>query len=148
MGVAMMANRFLATRQVGFLLGYLGHAGARPVRHRAAVGGGGARSSCSSWRRTSARRPRSLGIPLDDFRTWIALHEATHAFELEAHPWLRPYLRERLERQIGGFMDEARELQAGGIRHLSAAGGRPRQKGRWSASCRPSSAACCVRRSS
>jgi coenzyme F420 biosynthesis associated uncharacterized protein len=34
---------------------------------------------------------------------WIALHEATHAFEFEAHPWLRPYLAERLERQLAGL---------------------------------------------
>jgi uncharacterized protein (DUF2342 family) len=31
-------------------------------------------------------------VPLNPFRTWIALHETTHAFEFEAHPWLRPYL--------------------------------------------------------
>ena len=31
-------------------------------------------------------------MPLGPFRTWIALHETTHAFEFEAHPWLRPYL--------------------------------------------------------
>ena len=35
---------------------------------------------------------RALGVPLGPFRTWIALHETTHAFEFEAHPWLRPYL--------------------------------------------------------
>ena len=58
------------------------------------------RAGCCSWRRTSAPPRERWACPLDDFRTWIALHEATHAFELEAHPWLRPYLRERLERQI------------------------------------------------
>jgi uncharacterized protein (DUF2342 family) len=42
-------------------------------------------------------------VPLDPFRTWIALHETTHAFEFEAHPWLRPYLAERLERQLALF---------------------------------------------
>ena len=40
-------------------------------------------------------------------RLWIALHETTHAFEFEAHPWLRPYLAERLERQLAGFLEEA-----------------------------------------
>jgi coenzyme F420 biosynthesis associated uncharacterized protein len=61
----------------------------------------------------------TLGVPVEQFRTWIALHEATHAFELEAHAWLRPYLRERLERQIALFLDEARALQAGGLRHFA-----------------------------
>ena len=34
----------------------------------------------------------ALDVPVGPFRTWIALHETTHAFEFEAHPWLRPYL--------------------------------------------------------
>ena len=52
-------------------------------------------------------------MPLDDLRTWIALHEATHAFEFEAHAWLRPYLRERLERQLAGFLEGAAPSASG-----------------------------------
>jgi coenzyme F420 biosynthesis associated uncharacterized protein len=33
----------------------------------------------------------TLGVPLGEFRTFIALHEATHAFEFEAYPWLRDH---------------------------------------------------------
>lgn len=33
-----------------------------------------------------------------DFRMWITLHEVTHAFEFAAHPWLRGYLKELMER--------------------------------------------------
>jgi coenzyme F420 biosynthesis associated uncharacterized protein len=33
-----------------------------------------------------------LGLDGQEFRTWIALHETTHAFEFEAHPWLRDYM--------------------------------------------------------
>ncbi len=115
--VAMRANRFLATRQVGYLLGYLGTRvlGQYDIALLSAEGTPGRLLFVEENIRASAR---SLGIPLGDFRTWIALHEATHAFEMEAHPWLRPYLRERLERQIGGFIGEARELQAGGLRRL------------------------------
>ena len=32
-----------------------------------------------------------MRLPLDEFRTFIALHEATHAFEFEAYPWLRDH---------------------------------------------------------
>ncbi len=115
--VAMMANRFLATRQVGFLLGYLGTRvlGQYDIALLSAEEAPGRLLFVEENIRATAR---SLGIPLGDFRTWIALHEATHAFEMEAHPWLRPYLRERLERQISGFLGEAREIQAGGLRHL------------------------------
>ena len=95
-----LANRWVTTRQLGFLLGFMGprvlgqydlallsRRGRRPA------------GSCSS-RRTSAQTAHALDVPLGPFRTWIALHETTHAFEFEAHPWLRPYLAERLERQL------------------------------------------------
>ena len=112
--VAMRANRFLATRQVGFLLGYLGTRvlGQYDIALLSAEGAPGRLLFVEENIRVTAR---SLGIPLADFRTWIALHEATHAFELETHAWLRPYLRERLERQISGFLADARQIQAGGI---------------------------------
>jgi coenzyme F420 biosynthesis associated uncharacterized protein len=61
---------------------------------------------------------RSLGVPLGPFRTWIALHETTHAFEFEAHPWLRPYLAERLERQLTLFGRDARSLGREALRGL------------------------------
>jgi coenzyme F420 biosynthesis associated uncharacterized protein len=38
---------------------------------------------------------------------------------MEAHPWVRPYIRERLERQLVLFADETRLLQENGFRHLS-----------------------------
>ena len=62
---------------------------------------------------------RLVKVPLDDFRLWVALHETTHAFELEAHPWLRPYIRERLERQVALFARETRRLQRNGLAHLA-----------------------------
>ncbi|MCL4540999.1 MAG: zinc-dependent metalloprotease [Chloroflexi bacterium] len=43
---------------------------------------------------------RRLGVPPDQFRLWIALHEATHAFEFEAHPWLASYLNERVKEHM------------------------------------------------
>jgi coenzyme F420 biosynthesis associated uncharacterized protein len=41
---------------------------------------------------------RRLDLQGDDFRRWIALHETTHAFEFEAHPWLRDYMNNLLQR--------------------------------------------------
>jgi coenzyme F420 biosynthesis associated uncharacterized protein len=117
-GVAMAANRFLTTRQIGFLLGYLGTRvlGQYDVALLSAEQAPGRLLFVEENIRATAA---TLGVPVDHFRTWIALHEATHAFEMEAHPWVRPYLRERLERQVALFLDEARALQAGGLRHLA-----------------------------
>jgi coenzyme F420 biosynthesis associated uncharacterized protein len=64
---------------------------------------------------------RALDVPLGPFRTWIALHETTHAFEFEAHPWLRPYLAERLERQLRLFSREASGLGREALRSLGRA---------------------------
>ena len=117
-GMAALANRFVATRQIGFLLGYLGTRvlGQYDVALLSAeVAPGRLLFVEENIRQTAA----ILGVPLEDFRVWIALHETTHAFEMEAHPWLRPYLKERLERQIALFLEEARTLQERGVRHLA-----------------------------
>ena len=55
------------------------------------------------------------------FRTWIALHETTHAFEFEAHPWLRPYLAGRLERQLTTLSDDLSIVSGDTLRQLGRA---------------------------
>ncbi len=52
----------------------------------------------------------SLGIGRDPFRTFIAIHEVTHAHEFEAHPWLRAHFAalvddtlHQLAADAGGF---------------------------------------------
>jgi len=113
-GVAKMANRFLTTQQVGFLLGYLG---ARVLGQydvallSAEVQPGKLLFVEENIRATAA----SLNVPLEEFRVWIALHETTHAYEFEANSWLRPYLRDHLERQLTGVLDQAKSIQAEGI---------------------------------
>src|SRR5439155_25606941 len=61
---------------------------------------------------------RALDLPLDPFRAWIALHETTHAFAFEAHPWLRPYLAERLERQLAAFSRDAATFGRDAMRQI------------------------------
>jgi coenzyme F420 biosynthesis associated uncharacterized protein len=113
-GVAKMANRFLTTQQVGFLLGYLGSRvlGQYDIALLSAEANPGKLLFVEENIRGTAA---TLDVPLDDFRTWIVLHEATHAFEFEANSWLRPYIRERLERQLAGVLDQAKSLQSEGV---------------------------------
>jgi coenzyme F420 biosynthesis associated uncharacterized protein len=117
-GVAAATNRLLTTSQVGFLLGYLGTRvlGQYDVALLSAEGVPGRLLYVEENIRATAR---TLQVPVDDFRLWVCLHETTHAFELEAHAWLRPYLRQRLERQLSLFADETRRLQRDGLRHLA-----------------------------
>jgi coenzyme F420 biosynthesis associated uncharacterized protein len=117
-GVAAATNRLVTTGQVGFLLGYLGSRvlGQYDVALLSAEQDPGQLLYVEENIRATARMVK---VPVDDFRLWVALHETTHAFELEAHPWLRPYIRERLERQVALFAHETRRLQRYGLAHLA-----------------------------
>ena len=116
--VAKMANRFLTTQQLGFLLGYMGARvlGQYDVALLSAEATPGNLLFVEENIRLAAV---TLGIKPEDFRTWIVLHEATHAFEFEANDWLRPYLRDHLERQLTGVLDQARSIQSDGLGGLA-----------------------------
>jgi coenzyme F420 biosynthesis associated uncharacterized protein len=112
-----LANRWLTTRQLGFLLGFMGTRvlGQYDLALLSAEAVPGRLLFVEENIRATAK---ALGVPLGPFRTWIALHETTHAFEFEAHPWLRPYLAERLERQLTAFGKDARGLGREAMRGL------------------------------
>jgi len=115
-----LANRWITTRQLGFLLGFLGQRvlGQYDLALLSAESTPGRLLFVEENIRQTAR---TLGVPLDSFRTWIALHETTHAFEFEAHPWLRPYLASRLERQITLFGGDVRGMGREAVRGLGRA---------------------------
>jgi coenzyme F420 biosynthesis associated uncharacterized protein len=117
-GFSAAANRMLTTGQVGFLLGYLGTRvmGQYDIALLSAEHVPGRLLYVEENIRATAN---AVGVPVDDFRLWVCLHETTHAFELEAHPWLRPYIRERMERQVILFAEETRSLQRQGFGHLA-----------------------------
>ena len=104
-----LANRWATTRQLGLLLGFMGRRvlGQYDLALLSAEAVPGRLLFVEENIRATAL---ALGVAVGPFRTWIALHETTHAFEFEAHPWLRPYLADRLERQLGLFGKDARGL--------------------------------------
>jgi coenzyme F420 biosynthesis associated uncharacterized protein len=112
-----LANRWLTTRQLGFLLGFMGTRvlGQYDLALLSAEAAPGRLLFVEENIRATAH---ALGVPIGPFRTWIALHETTHAFEFEAHPWLRPYLADRLERQLTLFGKDARGLGRDAMRGL------------------------------
>jgi coenzyme F420 biosynthesis associated uncharacterized protein len=115
-----LANRWVTTRQLGILLGFMGQRvlGQYDLALLSAEVAPGRLLFVEENIRQTAR---ALDVPLDPFRTWIALHETTHAFEFESHPWLRPYLSERLERQLTLFGQDARGLGRDALRGLGRA---------------------------
>jgi coenzyme F420 biosynthesis associated uncharacterized protein len=56
---------------------------------------------------------RTLGLPKDEFRMWLALHEITHAFEFEGHPWVRPHFNGLIERYFEFFKNDVEQLRQG-----------------------------------
>jgi coenzyme F420 biosynthesis associated uncharacterized protein len=115
-----LANRWVTTRQLGFLLGFMGSKvlGQYDLALLSAEAKPGRLLFVEENIRQTAR---ALDVPLGPFRTWIALHETTHAFEFEAHPWLRPYLADRLERQLRLLSREASGLGREALKSLGRA---------------------------
>jgi coenzyme F420 biosynthesis associated uncharacterized protein len=121
--VSRWLNRAVGNQQLGFMLAFLGRKvlgqydvsllAAGPVRGRLHFVEPNITGSASTMR-----------IPRDDFRTFVALHEVTHAFEFEAHPWLRPYFvdlvgrtMEQLASESSGLLERVRQAVAGGEGH-------------------------------
>ncbi len=115
-----LANRWVTTRQLGLLLGFMGQRvlGQYDLALLSAETTPGRLLFVEENIRQTAR---AMDVPLEPFRTWIALHETTHAFEFEAHPWLRPYLAGRLERQLSLFSEDAASMGRDAVRALGAA---------------------------
>jgi coenzyme F420 biosynthesis associated uncharacterized protein len=115
-----LANRWVTSQQLGFLLGFMGTRvlGQYDLAMLSAEAEDGRLLFVEENIRGTAH---ALGIPVAPFRTWIALHETTHAFEFEAHPWLRPYLAGRLERQLSLFSGNASNLGRDTLRAIGRA---------------------------
>ena len=62
----------------------------------------------------------ALGLPAEEFRMWLALHETTHAFEFEAHPWVREHFNHLLEQYFEFLREDVGYLKQGmrGVRTL------------------------------
>lgn len=98
--LARIVNRTLGNHQLGWLLAFLATkvlgqydvsllATASPARGRLYFVEANVLSTADS-----------LGIERDPFRTFIAIHEVTHAYEFEAHPWLRSHFAALVQETI------------------------------------------------
>ena len=122
--LARMVNRMIGNQQLGFLLAFL----ARKVLGQYDVSllavAPTPRGRLNFVEQNIVANAAQLRLPLDQFRTFIALHEATHAFEFEAYPWLRDYFAanvtdaiEQLAAESGGMGGRLRSALAGGKGH-------------------------------
>lgn len=90
-------NQMLLSRQLGMLLGYLSHRVLGQydlaLLGREPVSTGLLYFVDSNIEQLQIR----LGLDAREFRLWIALHETTHAYEFEGHPWVRDHLNGLLQ---------------------------------------------------
>jgi len=56
---------------------------------------------------------QALGMPRDEFRMWLALHETTHAFEFEGYTWVKLYFNDLLESYFEFLKQDAEHLKQG-----------------------------------
>lgn len=106
-------NRTIVSAEVGLLLGYL----ARRVLGqydlallgREPVSGGKLYYVEPNIKYVET----ALNLPKDEFRMWLALHETTHAFEFEAHPWVREYFNGLLEAYFEYLKQDVDQLKNG-----------------------------------
>lgn len=94
-------TRFLraaTSSEVGLVIGYL--SGRVLGQYDAPLmAGAGARGAIYFIHPNILEAENRLGLSPRDFRLWLALHEVTHAFQFEANPWIKDYLKELIEGQ-------------------------------------------------
>ena len=116
--VSRWVNRTIGNQQLGFMLAFLGRKvlGQYDVSLLAA---GPARGRLHFVEPNIVANAAAMRVPRDEFRTFIALHEATHAFEFEAYPWVREHFAglvaeaiEGLAADSGGMMQRFQQALA------------------------------------
>jgi coenzyme F420 biosynthesis associated uncharacterized protein len=66
------------------------------------------------------RVQQQLGLPDEEFRLWITLHEVTHVFEFEAYPWVREHFNSLLQQYLDQLNSQLEQLTGNGIIQLIA----------------------------
>jgi len=112
-GIVGTANRAVLSGEVGILLAYL----ARHVLGQydlALLGREPVETGKLYYVEPNIRAvEQAMRLPKTDFRTWLVLHETTHAFEFEGVPWLRDYFNGLLEQYLGFMKQDAEQLRQG-----------------------------------
>jgi coenzyme F420 biosynthesis associated uncharacterized protein len=118
--LARILNRSFGNQQLGFLMAFLARKvlGQYDVSLLAAAPA--ARGRLNFVEPNITASAAALGVSLEQFRTFIALHEATHAFEFEAYPWLRDHFAasvgeaiEQMATDSGGLGQRLRSAMRG-----------------------------------
>jgi len=89
--LARIVNRSIGNQQIGLLMSFLARKVLGQYDVSLLAAGPASRGRLHFVEPNIVATAANMRLPLDQFRTFIALHEATHAFEFEAYPWLRDH---------------------------------------------------------
>lgn len=108
--LARIVNRKVGNQQLGLLLAFL----ARKVLGQYDISllavGPAPRGRLIFVEQNIVGTAAALRIPTEQFRVFIALHEATHAFEFEAYPWLRDHFAANVQEAVEHFATDSGSL--------------------------------------
>lgn len=108
--VVRVVNRRLSNQQIGFLLAFLARKVLGQYDVSLLAAGPAPRGRLNFVDQNIVATARTLGVSVDQFRVFIALHEVTHAFEFEAYPWVRHHFGDRVSATIEAFAADASQL--------------------------------------
>lgn len=120
--LARIVNRTIGNQQLGFLLAFLARKVLGQYDVSLLAAGPVPRGRLYFVEPNITASAAALRLPLDQFRTFIALHEATHAFEFEAHPWLRDHFAALVAESVEQLATDSQGLGERVRRALSGAG--------------------------
>jgi coenzyme F420 biosynthesis associated uncharacterized protein len=122
--LARVVNRKIGNQQLGFLMAFLARKVLGQYDLSLLAVGPAPRGRLMFLEQNIAATASALRIPAEQFRVFIALHEATHAFEFEAYPWLREHFASNVAEAIeqfaadsGSLPERMRRALAGGEGH-------------------------------
>ncbi|HEX3218899.1 MAG TPA: zinc-dependent metalloprotease [Candidatus Limnocylindria bacterium] len=117
--LARIVNRSIGNQQIGLLMSFLARKVLGQYDVSLLAAGPASRGRLHFVEPNIVATANAMRLPLDEFRTFIALHEATHAFEFEAYPWLRDHFAglvaesiDRLAADSGGLATRLRAALA------------------------------------
>ncbi len=122
--LARIVNRSVGNQQIGFLLAFLARKVLGQYDVSLLAAGPAPQGRLNFVEQNIVGTAAAMRFPLEEFRTFIALHEATHAFEFEAYPWLRDHFAanvalavEQMATESAGMGARLRNAIAGGRGH-------------------------------
>jgi coenzyme F420 biosynthesis associated uncharacterized protein len=63
-----------------------------------------------------------MGLPKDQFETWVVFHELTHSWQFEAHPWLREFMNQRVRELLVSASGKLAQFDAGELLRVAMRG--------------------------